>query len=105
MDTPLRLIGPEALTGTPVALYTVPAATTTIVRSIHVINTDAAVIGEFTLSLGADAVGTRLFDCDIPVRGTLDWHGFIVMETADALQAAALAGALTLTVNGIEVTA
>lgn len=104
-DTAKRLIGPIALTTTAATtLYTVPASTTTILRSIHV-NNESAATATFTMSIGTDGAGKRLFSAvDIPTKSVLDWSGFIVMTATEIIQASAgTATALTLTVSGVEV--
>lgn len=104
-DTAKRLSGPTALTTGAVTQYTAPAATTAILRSIHVAN-ESGSTADFTLSIGADGAGKRLFrNQDIPTKGSFDWSGFVVLATGELVQALASAGtALTLTISGVEVT-
>lgn len=52
--------GPHLLTGSAATLYTVPSSTKVTVRSVTVCNNDSA-SRTFSLSIGTDAVGTRLF--------------------------------------------
>lgn len=103
-DVAKRLAGPSLLTGTAATVYTVPGATATILRSIHVSN-ETGSTATFTLSIGTDAAGKRLFTAvDIPTKGSLDWSGFIVLNAAEVLQAfSGTASALTLVVSGVEV--
>ena len=108
-DTAARLYGPTALGTSATTIYTSAASTTTIVRHIIVCNTTTAA-SAFYLSIGADAVGTRLFH-KYPVEGTtngisfFEWKGFVVLAAAETLQAFADdATTLTLTVNGIKIT-
>lgn len=104
-DTAKRLAGPLALTASAVTRYTVPAATTTIVRSIHVASNDNGTVGLLTMSIGADATGTRLFYAyPVPANGVLDWSGFLVLNAGDILQAYSTMAVLILTVSGVEVT-
>lgn len=104
-DLQKRLSGPAALTTSAATQYTVPGSTSTILRSIHVANTSASVVSTLTLSIGADAAGTRLFAAfPIPGSGVLDWSGFIVLNAADIIQALASVATLTLTISGVEVT-
>lgn len=104
-DTLRRLSGPALLSAVAATVYTVPAATTTVVRSVHVANTGAA-SALFTLSIGADAAGTRLYSrILIPPGGTLDWNGLYVAVAGEIIQAfSSVADILTLTMSGIEVT-
>lgn len=57
---PKRLYGPAAIATGPATVYTVPALTKTIIRQIHISNPSASPV-TFTLSVGADAAGTRLW--------------------------------------------
>lgn len=104
-DTALRLSGPALLTGAAATQYTVPALTTTIVRNLHVFNNDVLAV-TFTLSIGADAAGTRLYDAmSIPSKSALEWNGFLALAAAEIVQAfASSASKLNLTISGVEVT-
>jgi len=103
-DTAKRLAGPSALTTSAATYYTVPASTTAILRSVHV-NNESASTATFTLSIGTDGAGKRLWSAvDIPTKSSFDWSGFIVLTAAEVIQALASAGtALTLTISGVEV--
>jgi hypothetical protein len=103
-DTAKRLAGPVALTGAGATYYTVPALTTTIVRNIHVVNTDPTVAYTLTLGInGVAAANALYFTYQIPPGGTLDWSGFLVLATTDTIQAlASTTLKLTLTISGIE---
>lgn len=104
-DTLKRLSGPTALTTSAVTKYTVPALTTTIVRSIHVCN-ETGVDHAFTLSIGTDGAGKRLFMAQpVLANDSFDWTGNIVLDPADILQALADVGTgVTLVISGIEST-
>lgn len=104
-DTAKRLTGPSQLTAAAVTKYTVPAATTAIVRSIMAINVTGSAV-TFTLSIGVDASGTRFYSgVTIPANGVLDWSGFLVLATAEIIQAYSnTASAVNLVVSGVEVT-
>ncbi len=103
-DTAKRLSGPALLTGSAATVYTVPASTTTILRSVHVSN-ETGSTATFTMSIGTDASGKRLWTAlDIPTKSSFDWSGFIVLAAAEILQAfSGTASALTLTTSGVEV--
>lgn len=58
--TPKSLIGPAQALTAAVAAYASPAATNGIIRTVSACAKTAAIT--FTLSLGADAAGTRLWD-------------------------------------------
>lgn len=105
MDTAKRLVGPMSLTNAEQTLYTVPALTQAIVRSIHVANNDGSDHTLF-LSIGADADGTRLFSAfAITAKSVYDWNGFLVMEAAETLRGqSGTTNVLAITVSGVEVT-
>lgn len=93
--TPKRIVGPVAIATGPATLYTVPAATRTVIKHIHVDNPSASPVN-FTLSIGADAAGTRLWDAfPIPAQGAgvsanvNDWWGPYTLEATEVIQAAA----------------
>lgn len=64
-DTP-KTIGPTALAAAAATIYTVPAATTATIVHLHVINNHNVAVN-LTVSLGADAAGTRIWD-QIPIQ-------------------------------------
>jgi hypothetical protein len=102
-DTLKRIVGPLQLAAAAATLYTVPAATTTTIRGIHVVNTTAGTV-TFTMSIGADAAGTRIFNTySITAGDVYDWSGTLVMAATEILQAYANAAtSLTATVSGVE---
>lgn len=106
-DTPKRLVGPQTLATTNAVLYTVPAGTTTIVRSIHLTNSSASASYTFTLALNAAAstVANQFFSAlNVPPAGAVDWSGFLVLNPGDTVQGlASIANILAVTVSGVEV--
>jgi len=60
---------------------------------------------DFTLSIGADAAGTRLFSSVSVARDSvLDWQGEVVLNAGETIRAfASAAGDLTITTNGSEI--
>ena len=104
-----RLAGPAQLSNAAATKYTVPALTKTIVRHIHVQNPSGSPV-TFTLSIGADAAATRVFDAfSIPAaaagveNSVLDHWCYYVIDAGEIIQA--LAGTnniLTLTIDGDE---
>lgn len=100
-----RLAGPLLITNSATTRYTVPASTKTIIRNIHIQN-NAGTAVDVTLSIGADAAGTRILDAiSVPGDGTLDLYGPFVMDAAEILQSNAnVTNQLTLTVSGEEIT-
>lgn len=103
-DIAKRLSGPALLTASAATVYTVPASTTAILRSVHVTN-ETATAATFTMSIGTDAAGKRLWTAlTIPGNQAFDWSGFIVLAAAEIIQAfSGTASALTLTNSGVEV--
>jgi hypothetical protein len=103
--TPKRLAGPALVTNAAATKYTVPALTKTIIRSLHVFNgsTSAAT---FTISIGADAAGTRIYDAiSIAAGAELDRPCYYVVDAAEIVQAfSGTNNVLTLTLNGDEIT-
>ena len=55
-----RVYGPAVIATGPTTVYTVPASTTFVIRYIHLSNPSAAPV-TFTMSIGADAAGTRIY--------------------------------------------
>lgn len=104
-DTLKRLCGPTSLTNAAATVYTTPGSTTTVIRDITVANTTGSA-ATFTLSIGADAAGTRLFSAvSIPANSTLQRTGSVVLAAGETLQAySGTNAALTLTVSGVEST-
>lgn len=98
-----RMAGPAQVATGPATIYTVPAVTKAIIRHIHVQNPSGSAV-TFTLSIGADAAGTRLFDAfSIGANQILDHFCYYVMEAAEVLQAAAgTNNVLVITVDGDE---
>lgn len=109
--TPKRLAGPATVSNAAATKYTVPALTKTIIRHIHVQNPSGSPV-TFTLSIGADAAGTRIIDAfSIPAAAAgvtasvVDWFCYYVVDAAEIVQAFAGTNAvLTLVLNGDEIT-
>lgn len=107
---PKRLAGPAQVTNSAATKYTVPAATKTIVRHIHVQNPSGSAV-TFTMSIGADGAATRIIDAfSIPAAAAgvtasvVDWFCYYVLEAAEIIQASAgTTGVLTLTIDGDEI--
>jgi hypothetical protein len=107
---PKRLFGPAQLTAATATKYTVPALTKTIIRHIHISNNSGSAV-PVTISIGADAAGTRILDAySIPaaavgVTGSVvDLYGYWVLDAAEIV--AAFAGTtlvIDLTLNGDEI--
>lgn len=109
--TPKRLYGPALVATGPATVYTVPALTKTILRWIHLSNPSGAAV-LFTFSIGADAVGTRLWSSySIPAAAAgvtdsvRDIPIYEVMEAAETIQlSAGTNNILNITISGDEMT-
>ena len=101
---PLRLHGPAQVAATPATKYTVPAGRKAILRHIHVQNPSGSPV-TFTMSIGTDAAGTRLYDArSIAAGGEIDAWGYYVLEAAEFIQAGAgTTNVLVLTLDGDEI--
>lgn len=104
-DTLTRLVGPKQLESSTTTQYTVPALTTTTIRMIHLSNPTASAV-TVTMSIGADAAGTRFFDAySIPANSVFGYPCSIVMDAAEILAAhAGTATALVAVISGVETT-
>lgn len=97
-----RLAGPAAAATTATTVYTVPATTKTIIRHVHVSNPSGGAL-TITMSIGASATGTRIFDgYSIPANSVLDHFCYYVMETTEILQFLASGTAIVYTIDGDE---
>jgi hypothetical protein len=99
-----RLAGPAQISNAAATKYTVPASTTTIVQHVHVYNPSAATVN-FTMSIGADAAGTRLYDAyAISGGGFLDVFVKYTLTAAEIIQAfGSVNNILVLTIDGVEI--
>jgi hypothetical protein len=100
-----RLAGPALLTNTAATKYTTPASCVTIVQHIHVENPTGAAV-TFTMSIGTDAAGTRIYDVfSIAAGGVLDTFCKYVLAAGEIIQAfAGTTNVMTLTIDGQELT-
>lgn len=103
VDTAKRLRGPALVTNAAVTIYTTPANTTCIVKSILVNNT-TGVAATLTMSIGADAAATEIMTAVSFAPNSLTviplW---LVLAAAEIVQV--LSGtnnALNVTLNGVE---
>lgn len=109
--TAKRLYGPAQIATGPATVYTVPASTKAIVRQVHLSNPSASPV-TITLSIGADAAGTRLLQTySIPaaaagVTGSvIDLFWFMPMVAAEILTlSAGTNNILVVTISGEEIT-
>jgi hypothetical protein len=103
--TPTKL-GQAAITVGVTTLYTVPAATRTLLKELSIANTTAATINvRVFLVPSAGAAGTAnafLYDVPVPNNNALQYDGIQVMNAGDTIQIQAAAVGLTITASGAE---
>lgn len=100
-----RLFGPALLTNSAATKYTCPSTTKTRIRHIHISNNSGSIVN-LTISIGADAAGTRIFDAfPIPANDVYNDYGIYVVDAAEIVQAFASTGSvLNVTIDGEEIT-
>lgn len=98
-----RFSGPALLSGSAATVYTCPASTVATIRRIRATNPSGAPVA-FTLSIGADAQGTRLWDAaSIPAGGSINDYGPFTLTAGQIIQAyGGSANVLVLVINGQE---
>jgi hypothetical protein len=101
--TPKRLAGPAQVSNAAATKYTVPASTIAVVRSVHISNPSGSAV-TFTLSIGADAAATRLYDAfSIAANTSQELFVYWVLTATEIIQAfAGTNNILTLTIDGEE---
>jgi hypothetical protein len=107
---PKRLYGPIAVATGPATVYTVPALTKTIVRHLRISNPSASPV-TFTLSVGADAAGTRLYGAySIPAaaagvtNSVQDVFLYLIMDAAEIITlSAGTNNILIIVIDGDEI--
>src|SRR5262245_54662538 len=103
--TPKRLYGPAQLGNTTATRYTVPALTKTVIRSVQVSNPTGGAV-TFTMGVGADAAGTRVFDAySVAAGANLTFWMYLVVDAAEVVPAhASAATSIVMVINGDEIT-
>ena len=103
MSLPKRFAGPAQVSNAAATKYTVPANRIAVIRNIHIQNPSASAV-TFTMSIGADAAGTRIFDAfSIPANSVYDSFAPFVLAAGELVQAfAGTNNILTLTIDGEE---
>ena len=103
-DASGRIYGPAQPGTSNATLYTVPAVTTVVVRSIHVCNNTASAA---TISLAINGTAATAANCwlsalSIPANSVFDWSGFMHLSAADTIQGLqGTASALTVIISGV----
>lgn len=100
--TPKGLVPITELTNAAATVYTVPGATTAILRTIHVLANSSA--KTFTLALDTDAQSKRIFDAyALTANVPAIFNGWWVVATGKTVQAFASANtAVELQISGFE---
>jgi hypothetical protein len=98
-----RMHGPAQVSNAAATKYTVGSSRRGILRHVHIQNPSASAV-TFTMSIGADAAGVRLFDAfNIGANTILDHFCYYVLEAAELIQAfAGTNNILVLTIDGDE---
>lgn len=98
-----RFHGPAQLAGASAILYTVPASRRSCIRHIHLINPTGGAV-TVTMSVGADAAGTRIFDAKSLAAGEVfDHYCKYDLEAAEVLRGhASAAASIVAIVDGDE---
>lgn len=103
--TPTKL-GQAAITTGVTTLYTVPAATRTLLKEFSIANTTGAPINvRVFLVPSAGSAGTGnafLYDVPVPDANALQYNGVEVLNAGDTIQIQAAAAGLTIIASGAE---
>lgn len=99
--TPTKLAGPAQLTNSAATFYDPPAGGA-IIRNIFVSNPGGGSQRTFTISIGTDAAGKRIYDTITIEAGEVkNIHCYIPLADADIIQAfASVNSAVVLTLLG-----
>ena len=113
-ETYKKLAGLAAATASPTTstgvVYTVPASTSTIVKSIRLVNTSTTTATTIQLWHAANASGTPaaaqviLPAISIDAGGFAEFDGTLTMATTETIYAQAGLATITVTVYGVELT-
>lgn len=102
--TPTRMYGPAQIPDSTTTLYTCPGSTVAVARLITLNNpTGSPVL--FTMSIGADAAGTRIFEVYSVAAGSrVDLWGYWVLAAGQLFAGEAdTASALVVTIDGDQI--
>jgi len=101
MRAATRFSGPAQVSNAAATKYTVASTALAVIRHIHVSNPSGSAV-TFTMSIGADAAGTRIFDAyNIAAGVVLDHFCYYAISPSEIVQAfAGTNNILTLTIDG-----
>ncbi len=102
-STPKRLYGPAQIATGPATVYTVPAATKTVLRKLELSNPSGSAV-TVTMSIGADGATTRVLSgYSIPANSVYDRWLYEVLEVGEIITlSAGTNNILVVTINGDE---
>ena len=93
------------LTASAATVYTVPASTSTIIKSMRIVNTSASSATIKLFQSGTADANVILPATSIDAGGFAEFEGTLTMAAADTIAAQASAiTSITLTIYGVEVT-
>jgi len=105
MALAIKDLGTGQLAATKGTLYTTPAATQTIVKSITLVNTDTSA-RTVNLYKKADGTNSRRFipkDLSIAAGAQFEWEGVTTLEAGDLIEGdASVATKVDYVINGTE---
>lgn len=105
--TPTKL-SQTALTGVSATLYTVPALSRTIVKTIDICNTNSVTVTATVYlvpSAGSASVATTLIpSINITAQGMFQWGGAQVLNVGDTIQAVSSISGVTINISGADCT-
>lgn len=98
-----RVFGPAQLTNAAATKYTVPTNMALDLSFVHFSNPTGSTATKFTMSIGADAAATRVFDVYPLAAGSVfDWYPNLqTLVAAEIIQAFAdVTASIVMTING-----
>lgn len=109
MTVTAKQLGQAAIGVGVTTLYTVPASTRAILKSLDIANTAGAArsVRVFLVPNGgsADTGNAMFYDLSIPAQGILHWTGAQILHTAgDTIRTQGSGVGMTITISGVEVT-
>jgi len=101
-----RFYGPAQPGTSNGTLYTVPAATISLVKTIHICNVTGSA-ATITLSISGSTDATMWMKAfSIPANSTYDWTGELTLEAGDTIQGLqGTSAAITVTISGEDIAA
>lgn len=105
MAETFKLLYQNQVPSTATTLYTVPSATSTLIKTMRIVNTSASAATIKIWQNGTADANVIMPTVSIDAGGFAEFEGSITMAAADYLSAqAGTATAITLTVWGVEIT-